>query len=153
MTERASSPARAVAVQAGRIGQDQVELLGDDVGDGLAAQAGVDEVRRDLGVEGDLGELLSGARRGDEEPLDLVTDKGHADVDEQPPQRLAGRRAVGRDRAPVRAGDAEGEGGPATRPRVVLEQRDADGRLGLEPRTEIGHGRLVDHRDPCRGRR
>ena len=34
--------------------QDLVEVLGDDVGDGLAAQRGVEDVGRDLRVEGDL---------------------------------------------------------------------------------------------------
>ena len=33
--------------------QDLVEVLGDDIGDGLAAQRGVEDVGRDLGVEGD----------------------------------------------------------------------------------------------------
>ena len=51
-------PALSSSATGGRI---EVELLGDDVGDGLAAQRGVEDVRGDLGVEGDRRRR---ARRG-----------------------------------------------------------------------------------------
>ena len=46
-------PARAVAGSSVGRRQDLVEVLGDDVGDRLAAQRGVEDVRRDLRVERD----------------------------------------------------------------------------------------------------
>ena len=48
-------------VELGDRRQDEVELLGDDVGDRLAAQRRVEDVGRDLGVEGDRRRV---ARRG-----------------------------------------------------------------------------------------
>ena len=91
--------------QLGRWRQDLVEVLGDDVGDRLAAQRGVEDVRRDLRVEGDrqrLGGLVLGEGR-DEERLDLVADERRA----QPLEEVAaGRRrvgAVGGDDPAVRA--------------------------------------------------
>ena len=84
-----AGPRRAVELHDRR--QDQVELLGDDVGDRLAAQRRVEDVRGDLGVEGDRRRRGVGVvgDPGDEQRLDLVTDHRDLEPIEQPAQRAA----------------------------------------------------------------
>ena len=125
-------------VESGHVREDEVELLGDDVGDRLAAERGIEDVGRDLRVEGD--------RRGrrvrvvgdapDEQRLDLVPDDRDLEPIEQPPQRRRILRAAGGDRPSVRAREGERQRVPAARPRVVEQQPDPDRRLGGEPRLE-----------------
>ena len=126
------------AVQLGDRREDQVELLGDHVGDRLAAQRGVEDIRRDLRVEGD--------RRGrrvrvvgdprDEERLDLVADHRDRQPVEQASQRRGIVGAFDRDGPPVHAGQGERQGCAAARSRIVEQEPDPDRRLRREPRLE-----------------
>ena len=127
--------------QAGGRGREhEVEALGDDVGDLLRPQRGVDEIGGDLGVEGDVerpGVRVFGEPRG-EQRLDVVSHEpgangleemaqGERGVRRRPlrprgrplrprPARAASRRAAGgrRPRAPRRRPPARGATAPAS---------------------------------------
>ena len=138
MADSASSPARDGVVQLRDRGQDEVELLGHDVGDGLAAQRGVEDVRGDLGVEGDgcRGGVQVVGDPGHEKRLDLVTDDRRREPIEEPAQRRGVVRTLDRDRPAVRAGDGECQRRSAPRPRVVEQEADPDRGLRGEPRLQ-----------------
>ncbi len=113
--------------QLGRGRQDQVELLGDDVGDRLAAQARVEDVGGDLGVEPDRlwaapGDPRRTGRRGAASPR--------------------GRRAASRA---ARRGAAGGRRRPALRPRPSGRpgrRRRAPGRSRRAAAGRRGRARL-----------
>ena len=123
-------------------GQDEVELLGHHVGDGLAAQRGVEDVRGDLGVErhGCRGGVLVVGDPGHDEGLDLVTDDRRREPIEEPAQRRGVVRTLDRDRPPVRAGDGERQRRSAPGPRVVQQEADPDRGLRGEPGLQGGDG-------------
>ena len=119
--------------------QDLVEVLGDDVGDRLAAQRRVQDVRGDLGVERDrrhLGVVVL-AEPGDEDRLDLVADERQAERLDEVAQRGRGLGAIRGHDAAVRGGDRERERRPAPGSRVVGDERRTDEGLGGEPRAEV----------------
>ena len=111
------------AVELGDRRQDEVELLGDDVGDRLAAERGVQDVGRDLRVEGDRRRRRGGVvgDAGDEQRLDLVAD----DRGVEPP---AGSGAASRRR-------------PAPRPRPSGRRVPATASASGEPRRGRGSSR------------
>ncbi len=115
--------------------QLDVQPLRDDVGDRLAAQRGVEDVRRDLRVEADRERHRAGGGRESrrQDGLDVVTDEAlaarHDEIQEMG-DRL-GR--VGDDGPPVLAGDGEGERLPAERSRIGRDQGDPEVRLGRDP--------------------
>ena len=115
--------------------QDLVEPLRDDVGDRLAAERGVEDVRGDLRVERDrrrlTAEVIREARH--EDGLDLVADQRNGGFVEEVPEGVRGLGAVSGDDATVGPRDGERQRCPAARPRVVGQQRHADGRLGRDP--------------------
>ena len=138
--------------QVGGRGQDEVDLLGDDVGDRLAAQRGIEDVRRDLGVERDgqgLGRGIVG-KPGDEQRLDLVADERRLGVGEERAKTADVIFAGNRDDTPVRTGDRHPERGPLSRPRVVEQERDADRGLGRDPLPCRVDFRALDAADPAR---
>ena len=126
--------------QLGRRRQDLVEVLGDHVRDRLASEGGVEDVRRDLGVEGDrVGRhRLVFCEGRDEDRLDLVTDEGRVQTFEQVAQCFGGGGAVGSDDSAVAPGDGEGDRVAPARPGVVEQQADADCRLGRQPPFDVG---------------
>ena len=120
--------------------QDLVQVLGDDIGDGLRTQCRIEDVGRDLRVEGDR---LRADRRvlreaGDEDRLDLVPHDRRGEPGQQVAQRIRGFSALRGDHATVGTGDGECQRRPSARPWVVEQQRDADGGLGRQPRFEVG---------------
>ena len=136
-----AGPGRAVELDDRR--QDEVELLGHDVGDGLAAQRGIEDVGGDLGIERDrrggrVG-IVGDAR--DEERLDLVGDDRGLQPVEQPAQRRGVVRAFDRDRPAIRPRDGQRQRDPAPRSRIVEQQPDTDRGLGGKPRLERRDGR------------
>ena len=149
-------------VELGDRRQDQVELFGHDVGDRLAAQRRVEDVRRDLGVERDRRRVRVRvvADAGDQQRLDLVADDG----DRQPVQEPTECRSVvgplDGHRAAVGAGDRERQRRAAARTRVVEQEPDPDRGLGGEPRFQGGDPiacvdldarRVGDRGGECRG--
>ena len=70
--------------------QDLVEVLGDDIGDGLAAQGRVEDVRGDLRVERDRRRVETGivGKAGDEDRFDLVADQRDAQPFKEVAERL-----------------------------------------------------------------
>ncbi len=120
--------------------QDQVELLGDDVGDRLAAQAGVEDVGRDLGVEVHRRAAVAAGVSDDAAPRGAASPRGRRSAS---PSRSTRRTEPGRvvgpvdgDRPTVEAGHGHRQGGPGQRPRVVEDERRADGSLLREPGLE-----------------
>ena len=119
--------------------KDLVEVLRDDVGDRLAAERGVEDVRGDLRVERDrqrLRGLVLGEGR-DEDRLHLVADQRDAKPLDEMAQCVGCFGAIGGDHASLGPGDGQRERSSAPRPRVVREERDTDRRLGREPRLEV----------------
>jgi len=128
-------PGPRSAVELGHGRQDQVELLGDDVGDRLAAERGVQDIRRDLGVERDRrrgGVRVVGDTRH-EQRLDLVPDDRDLEPIEHPAQGRGIVRALDRDRATVAPRDRERERRTLAGARVVEQEPDTDRRLGRQP--------------------
>jgi hypothetical protein len=132
--------------------QDLVEVLRDDIGDGLAAQCGVEDVRGDLRVEvhgqrcpaGIIGEAC------DEDRLHLVADERRGHAHEQPTQRVGSRGSLGGHGPAVRPYDGKSQWCAAPGPRVVAHQRHADRRLLRQPRLELGDAILAADLDPTR---
>ena len=127
--------------------QDEVEPLGDDVGDRLRAERRVEDVRRDLRVEVDAASPVapgSAAKRGDEDRLRLVGDDRDVARLDHVPQAVRRLGAPARDDAAVAPGDGERLRGAPPRPRVVGHDRRADDGLLGEPvldRRQIGRHR------------
>jgi hypothetical protein len=124
--------------------QDLVEVLGNDVGDRLAPESGVQDVCGDLRVERDgrrRGVLVVG-EPGDEDRLHLVRDEGHAGRLHEVAQRVRRLRAVRRDHASVRAREGQGERRSPPRPGVVGDERCPEGGLLRDPGCQV--------RDPVR---
>ena len=148
-------PGRVAEVPGRR--QDQVELFGDHIGDRLAAERGVEDVGRDLGVEGDRhpGGGLVVRDPGDEDRLDLVADDRGVARLEDPADRRDGLDALDGDRPSVHPGEGKGKRAAHPRPRVVEQVADADGRLIGDPGRQPGDvvetadldpGRVLDGR-------
>ena len=132
-------------------------MLGDDVGDGLATERGVQHVRSDLGVERDRGRWCIGIVRDarDEQRLDLVADDRDGETIKQPNEGGGIVGPLHGDRAAVAAGDREGEGRSTTWARIVEEKADPNGRLGRKPGLQgrdapagmdLDPGRICDRR-------
>ena len=130
--------------------QDEVEPLGDDVGDRLGAQRGVEDVGGDLGVELDLRRGRVGVRGEprDEDRLHLVRDERQVARLDHAAQAVGRLGALGRDDPPVAARDGERLRRAARGPRVVEDDRRPDRRLRVEPRLEARDVRRVDDLDP-----
>jgi hypothetical protein len=75
---------------------------------------------------------------GDEDRLHLVAHDRGGDASEQVAKRGRRLRAVRRDDASIRPGQRERKRRTAARPRVVEQERRPDGRLGGQPRLEVG---------------
>ena len=144
-------PSPAAPSPGGRIWS---RLLGDDVGDRLAAQRGVEDVRRDLGVEGDdrHGVVVSriSATPATRTGLTSCPTSGVPQPLEQVAQGVGRLRALRRDDPAVRPGDGQGERRPAPRPRIVGHERDTDRRLRGQPRLEVGDPVGAADLDPAR---
>ena len=126
------------SVERGRIRQDEVELLRDHVGDGLASERSIEDVGRDLRVERDRGgrcvRVVGDA--ADEQRLDLVPDDGDAQPIEEASERRRILGSPGGDRPSVGARECECQRRSPARSWVVEQQPDADRRLDREPRLE-----------------
>ena len=139
--------------QLGRRRQDQVELLGDDVGDRLAAQAGVQDVRGDLGVEGDgrrSGRRVLG-EPGDEKRLHLVGDERTIEPLDEVAQSSGILGPGDRHRPAIGSSDGQCQRGPDQGTRVVEDESRPDRRLGREPRLEGIDGVARNELDPAAG--
>ena len=154
IADSASRPARAVGRQLGRRRQDLVELLGDDVGDRLAAQRGVEDVGGDLGVERDRQRLRRRDPRRSAATRTGLTSwptSGMPSRSSRRAQRVRRLGALGRDDATVGAGHRERERRPAPRPRIVLEQRRRRPRAGRRATARARRSRSAPtHLDPAR---
>ena len=133
--------------------QDEVEPLGDDVGDRLRAERGVEDVRGDLGVEVDAASparRASAANRATRIGLASCATIGRSRASTSAPERRRPPRRPARDDAAVAPGDGERLRRAAPRPRVVEHDRGADGRLAREPRRRApGTSRGIDDLDPA----
>ncbi len=92
----------------------------------------------------------SSASRATSEGLRLVRDERHAGGLEGASKGIRGGRALRHDHPAVLARDAEPEGPPLARPRVVEDHRDADGRPSREPSGQGRHLLLADDLDAIR---
>ena len=116
-----------------------IEALGRHIGDGLAAQRGVEHVGGDLRVEGD------GQGRGPRvtrEPvgqhgLHVMADERLAALDDEVAQAVDGVRRGSDDHAPVLTGDREGLRLPMQGPRVRGDEGDGEVRLCRQPRSDV----------------
>ena len=106
-------------------------------------------MRGDLRVENDRGEVEGGVvgEPRDEHRLDLVTDQRDAQPLEQAAQGVGRLGTVCGEGTAIAADDRKRQRRTATRPRVVLDQRDADRGLADEPRLELGDTGEVDDLD------
>ena len=154
--DSASRPARAVAGSSVARRQDLVEVLGDDVGDRLAAQRGVEDVGRDLGVEGDRRRRSRAQvvrEAGDEDRLDLVADQRGGEPLEQAAQRVAASgpsAATTRPSAPATASASgvprrgRGSSARSATPTAGWAASQARGSpIALAPRTSIRPGSRI----------
>ena len=115
--------------------QLDVEPFRDDVGDGLAAERGVQHVGRDLRVEADGERHGTGSRREPrgQDRLHVMADEALAARHDEVEETGDGLGRVGDDGPPVLAGHGEGERIPAERPRIGGDERDPEVRLGRDP--------------------